>query len=70
MEHNAKNICKTVISGKEQNLNKKNGRIWKFNAFSILIVPWGSPGYRAWKHCTNKKNLAPKRRGIVQCADV
>jgi len=23
MEHNAKNICKTVISGKEQNLNKQ-----------------------------------------------
>jgi len=23
MEHNAKKICKTVISSKEQNLNKK-----------------------------------------------
>ena len=23
MEHNAKNICKTVISGKELNLNKQ-----------------------------------------------
>jgi len=23
MEHNAKNICKTIISGEEQNLNKQ-----------------------------------------------
>jgi len=26
MEHNAKNSCKTVISGKEQNLNKQKAK--------------------------------------------
>jgi len=58
MEHNAKNICKTVISGKEQNLNKQQADfrisilfqycryiLAKFNTFS---KPRRNPVIRNW----------------------
>jgi len=47
MEHNAKNICRPVISGKEQNLNKKwlnlefqyyMNILAKFNTFKVLKI--------------------------------
>jgi len=40
MEHNAKNICKTFINSKEQNLNKKCPTL-KFPCFfNILCIFW------------------------------
>jgi len=42
MEHTAKSTCKTVISGKEQNLNKQMA---EFGTFSILHVHFGQIPY-------------------------
>jgi len=41
MEHNANKICKTVISGKEQNLNRQMGEF----GISILYVHFGQIQY-------------------------
>jgi len=45
MEQSAKNICKTVISGKEQNLNKQIAEFWNFHTFSILYVHFSQIQY-------------------------
>jgi len=47
MEYNAKIICKTVISGKEQNLNKQMAETnnWNFPAFSVLYTHFGQIQY-------------------------
>jgi len=44
-EHNAKNICRTAISGKEQNLNKQMAEFWDFHTFPVLYVHSGEIQY-------------------------
>jgi len=45
MDHNANKICKTVISGKKQNLNKQMVEVWTSHTFSILYVHFGQFQY-------------------------
>jgi len=53
MEHNAKNICKTVISSKEQNLNKQMvefGISIFFQYFLYILAKFNNIN-DAWEHC-------------------
>jgi len=45
MEHNANKICKTVISGTAQNLNKQMVEFRYFHTFSIFYVHFGQFQY-------------------------
>jgi len=41
MEHNAKNICKPVITSKEQNFNKQMVKFEILDTFSIIYAHVG-----------------------------
>jgi len=51
MEHNAKNICKTIISGEEQNLNKQmvEFRISILFQYFVYILARFNTISKSWK---------------------
>jgi len=53
VERKTKNICKTVISSKEQNFNKQCGWIWHFHTFSVGFSKIKNTLLGSWKFWQN-----------------